>query len=251
MEGDGIRFAKGQDNPGEARRQMNDPDRPRLFQKNPAASDAIALTFDDGPCSTATPAILDLLKEAAVVATFFMIGERVRQYPDLARRVFHEGHQIANHSDRHVAFRSLVPSVCKREMEKADRTFRAVMGIAPRFYRPPKGLINRYVVRALAGAGYYVATWSRMPGDYFRWHTAAWITKRLSRVRPGDIVVLHDGLDLQPEPDRTRTLSVLPGFISGMKKRGLRFVSVAELLGLPPYFKETAGGPDEDVGAGR
>lgn len=221
---------------------MKGPDRPRLFHKNPAAKDAIALTFDDGPCLTATPDILDLLKDHAVPATFFMIGERVRRHPDLARRVLHEGHQIANHSDRHAAFRSLLPAVCQREIEEAERTFRSVMGVAPRFYRPPKGLINRYVIRALSGAGYYVATWSSMPGDYFRWHTAAWIAKRLAKVRPGDIVVLHDGLSLRPEPDRRRTLSILPEFIRGMKSQGIRFVSMADLLGLPPYFSESREG---------
>jgi peptidoglycan/xylan/chitin deacetylase (PgdA/CDA1 family) len=228
---------------------MNFLDRPRLFYKNSSAKDAIALTFDDGPCLTATPDILDLLKENAVLATFFMIGERVRRHPDLARRVFREGHQIANHSDRHAAFRSLIPSACKKEAEKAEQTFRSVMGLAPRFYRPPKGLINRYVIHALNGAGYYVATWSRMPGDYFRWHTAAWITKRLAKVRPGDVVVLHDGMSNQPEPDRSRTLSVLPDFIRGMKKQGIRFVSMADLLGVPPYFLETAPGPSEAFGA--
>lgn len=217
---------------------MNLVDRPRVFHKNPASTDAIGLTFDDGPCLTATPDVLDLLKEHAVLATFFMIGERVRRHPDLARRVLHEGHQIANHSDRHIAFRSLVPSVCKREVVEAERTFRSVVGVAPRFYRPPKGLINRYVVRTLGEAGYYAATWSRMPGDYFRWHTEAWIARGLSQVRPGDIVVLHDGLELQPEPDRTRTLNVLPGFIRAMKEQGIRFVTIAGLLGLPPYFLE-------------
>ncbi|MCX6570452.1 MAG: polysaccharide deacetylase family protein [Candidatus Aminicenantes bacterium] len=215
---------------------MNFVDRPRLFHENPASKDAIALTFDDGPCFTSTPDVLDLLKEQAVRATFFMIGERVRRHPDLARRVFNGGHQIANHSDRHVAFRSLVPSVCKKEIEKAEQTFRSVMGIAPRFYRAPKGLINRYVIKAISSAGYYVASWSCMPGDYFGWHTAAWIGKRLSKVRPGHIVVLHDGLSRQPEPDRTRTLSILPGFIRGMKKQGICFVTIADLFGLPPYF---------------
>jgi len=219
---------------------MNLPDRAKLFHKNPTAADAIALTFDDGPCLTATPDILGLLKEQAVLATFFMIGERVRRHPDLARQVLQEGHQIANHSDRHVAFRSLVPSVCKRELGKAERTFRAVAGVAPRFYRPPKGLIDRSVIRMLGEAGYYAATWSRMPGDYFRWHTEAWIVRGLSQVRPGDIVVLHDGLGLQPEPDRTRTLNVLPGFIRAMKEQGIRFVTIAGLLGLPPYFLEGA-----------
>jgi len=224
---------------------MNSPGRPRLFHKNPASKDAMALTFDDGPCPTATPDILDLLKEQGIPATFFMIGERVRRYPDLARRVFREGHQIANHSDRHVALRSLVPSVCLKEADKAERTFRSVVGVAPRFYRPPKGLIDRCVVQALSERGYSVATWSRMPGDYFRWHTAAWITRGLAQVRPGDIVVLHDGLGLRPEPDRTRTLSILPGFIGAMKKQGTRFVSIADLLGLPAYFSDKAQGPDE------
>jgi peptidoglycan/xylan/chitin deacetylase (PgdA/CDA1 family) len=79
-----------------------------------------------------------------------------------------------------------------------------------------------------------------MPGDYFRWHTEAWIVRGLSQVRPGDIVVLHDGLRLRPEPDRTRTLNVLPGFIRAIKEQGIRFVTIAGLLGLPPYFLEGA-----------
>jgi peptidoglycan/xylan/chitin deacetylase (PgdA/CDA1 family) len=223
---------------------MNDSDRPRLFLRNPAAKDAIALTFDDGPCPTATPVILDLLKEQTIRATFFMIGERVRRHPDLAKRVVQEGHQIANHSDRHVAFRSLAPSVRQREIGKAEQTFRSILGLAPRFYRPPKGLITRNGIAGISGAGYYVAKWSLMPGDYFWWHTAGWIKSRLARARSGDIVVLHDGLDLEPEPDRSRTLSVLPGFIGGIKEHGLRFVSIAELLGLPPYFEPAEPGPE-------
>jgi len=215
---------------------MNFLDRPRLFHKNPASKDAVALTFDDGPCLTSTLDVLDLLKEQAVRATFFMIGERVRRHPDLARRVFNEGHQIANHSDRHAMFRSFVPSVCKKEIEKAELTFQSVLGIAPRFYRPPKGLINRCVINAISSAGYYVATWSCMPGDYFGWHTVAWIGKGLSKVRPGDIVVLHDGLNRQPQPDRKRTLKILLPFIRGMKKQGIRFVTISDLFGLPPYF---------------
>jgi peptidoglycan/xylan/chitin deacetylase (PgdA/CDA1 family) len=83
-----------------------------------------------------------------------------------------------------------------------------------------------------------------MPGDYYWWHTAGWIKRRLAKVQPGDIVVLHDGLSLQSEPDRARTLNILPEFIRGMNKQGIRFVSVAELLGLPPYFERTASGPD-------
>jgi peptidoglycan-N-acetylglucosamine deacetylase len=229
---------------------MRSSRRPVVFYESPTSKDAIALTFDDGPCPTATPEILHLLREHAAVATFFMIGERVRREPDLARRVYQEGHQIANHSDRHIAFRALAPSVCVDEAEKAEQTFRSVIGVAPRFYRPPKGIFNRRAVRTLSRAGYYVATWSRMPGDYFWWHTEAWISRRLSRARPGDIVVLHDGLGLRPEPDRTKTLGVLPGFLREMNKRGIRLVSIADLLGLPPYFSEAGPGVKEVLPAG-
>jgi len=212
--------------------------RPSAFPGGLLPKDAVALTFDDGPCPTATPELLALLRDHAAVATFFMIGERVRRDPELARRVYQEGHQIANHSDRHLAFRSLAPSVCVNEAKKAERTFRSVLGVAPRFYRPPKGIFNRRAVRTLGRAGYSVVTWSRMPGDYFWWHSKAWISRRLTRVRPGDVVVLHDGLGLRPGPDRTRTLSVLPGFLREMGRRGIRFVSIADLLGSPAYFPE-------------
>ncbi len=215
--------------------------RPELPPGGPVAKDAIALTFDDGPCPTATPEVLDLLGGRGAVATFFMIGERVRRSPDLARRVLREGHQVANHSDRHAAFRSLVPAVCLREAEKAQRSFESVLGVAPRFYRPPKGLLDPWAVRALRRAGYDVATWSLMPGDYFLWHTPAGIRRRLEGVKPGDIVVLHDGLGLRPEPDRRRMLRMLPGWLREIADKGLRPVALAELLGRPAYFPAGPG----------
>lgn len=218
---------------------MDIPERPEPVRRDAAVPDAVALTFDDGPSPASTPRILDLLKDAAVTASFFMIGEQVRRHPELARRVLLEGHQIGNHSDRHAAFRAMAPAFCLREAERAEQTFLSVMNVAPRFYRPPKGIIHRRVVRALQRAGYIVTTWSRMPGDYFFWHTGERIAHRLDGVQPGDIIVLHDGLSLRPEPDRSRTLNVLPGFIGKMKERGLRFVPVADLLGLPPYFPES------------
>jgi peptidoglycan/xylan/chitin deacetylase (PgdA/CDA1 family) len=219
-----------------------------LFRPEPravglAASDAVALTFDDGPCPAATPEILDLLGNDGAVATFFMIGERVRKWPELARRIYQEGHQIANHSDRHFAFRSLVPAICLREAQEAREAFRSVVGIAPRFYRPPKGLIDGPVVKALQKAGYSVMTWSKMPGDYSLWHTPARLARRLAVVGPGDIVVLHDGLGLRPAADRSRMLCVLPEFLREMKARGIRLVSVAELVGQPAYFPEAGARP--------
>lgn len=210
--------------------------RPDLPPDRPAARDAFALTFDDGPCPTATPEVLDVLGERGAAATFFMIGERVRLWPDLARRVLREGHQVANHSSRHAAFRSLVPAVGLGEAEKARRSFQSVLGVAPRFYRPPKGLLDPWAARALRRAGYDVTTWSLMPGDYFRWHTPAWIKRRLDSVKPGDIVVLHDGLGLRPEPDRRRMLRVLTGWLQEITDKGLRLVTLAELLGRPAYF---------------
>ncbi len=215
---------------------MNFWSKPRVLHKNPASKGAIALTFDDGPCLTSTPAVMDILKEHAIPATFFMIGERIRRYPELARAVLNDGHQIANHSDRHVFYDSLFLVVCIKEIKKAEQTFRSVTGVVPKFYRPPKGLINRFVVSALSDRGYNVSTWSRMPGDYFWWHSPFRILKNLSKVRPGDVVVLHDGLNLQVEPERKRTLKILPPFINETKKKGIRFVTIADLFGLQPYF---------------
>jgi peptidoglycan/xylan/chitin deacetylase (PgdA/CDA1 family) len=219
--------------------------RPEAAPGGPAASDGVALTFDDGPCPTATPEILDLLRDHGAVATFFMIGERVRRCPELARLVYQEGHQVANHSLRHFAFLTLVPALCLREVAGAQQAFRSAIGVAPRFFRPPKGLIGGPGVRALRKAGYDVTTWSKMPGDFFLWHTPVWIARRLADVGPGDIVVLHDGLGLQSAPDRTRTLRILPGFLREMKARRIRLVSLADLLGRPAYFPEAGTPPTE------
>jgi len=153
--------------------------------------DTIALTFDDGPDPASTPPLLDLLRERGVRATFFVVGERVRAHPAIVRRCAEEGHAIGNHSDRHrydLNFR--LRSGMRREMEACQEAVRVAAGVTPRLYRPPVGLMNPAVVPAARELGMEVVGWSIRSLDTRRGDAAERVIPRL---RPGAIVLLHDG----------------------------------------------------------
>src|SRR5258706_7997578 len=102
-------------------------------------TNAVALTFDDGP-SEETEAILDVLKEYGIKATFFMIGTQVETFPDVARRVVSEGHEIGNHSLSHSIFLYQRPLRTRREMEGSQDIIGAITGVTPKIARPPCGV---------------------------------------------------------------------------------------------------------------
>jgi len=189
----------------------------------------IALTFDDGPNPRITPLILDLLKQYDAKATFFTLGSRVQQFPELARRVVAEGHELSNHTYNHLYFRSgLDEARYLDDILKAQQVIRQTTGQLPRLFRPPGGYYNDAVVHAAKLAGInQVVIWS--------WHqdTKDWrnpgvdkiVSKVLNNARNGDIVLMHD------HAERTsQTVEALKTILPELKQRGFRMVTVSELL---------------------
>lgn len=190
---------------------------------------AVALTFDDGPDPASTPALLDLLKARGVRATFFVVGERVRAHPELARRCIAEGHELGNHSESHSPWLNFrLRRGMQRELAACQDAIERATGRRARAYRPPVGLRNPAVHPACAALDLCVIGWQvrgldktgRAPDDIVR--------RVLSRVRPGGIVLLHDGG--QPAE---RVSSIAGGIIDGLQARGLCAVPVQELLERP------------------
>lgn len=169
---------------------------PMVLVKQLASTNALYLTFDDGPDPDHTPRVLDLLREHGARATFFLIGQQAKQHPDLVRRIVAEGHALGSHSWCHRRFgsRSLV-----RQLAEIRRTQRLLQGFDGRQrhdFRPPNGQLPLSLLLALIRARVRVAYWSYDSMDYRRMG-ADWMLALFERtpLRAGDVLLLHDDAD--------------------------------------------------------
>jgi peptidoglycan/xylan/chitin deacetylase (PgdA/CDA1 family) len=154
----------------------------------------VALTFDDGPHPTVTPQVLDLLDRWAMRASFFCIGARAAAHPAIVREIHRRGHDVQNHSENHPRnFACLSPSGLVREIGTAQARLADIVGVPPRFFRPPMGFRSPFLDPVLAHLGLHHVSWTRRGYDAVS-DNATRIVSRLSRsLSPGDILLLHDG----------------------------------------------------------
>ena len=200
----------------------------------PAASTArneIALTIDDGPDPLVTPQVLDLLDQYAVRATFFCIGERAAQHPQLCREIVRRGHAVENHSQRHRHNFSLMgPRGLARELQAAQDTLSGICGHTPQFFRAPAGLRNPFLDPVLARLGLKLASWSARGFDT-RVGDATRIKRSLLRdLQAGAILLLHDGHAARTADGVPVILAVLPTVLESAKSAGLRLVTLRQAL---------------------
>jgi peptidoglycan/xylan/chitin deacetylase (PgdA/CDA1 family) len=155
-------------------------------------SDAIALTIDDGPSPSSTPLLLALLAKHRLRATFFVIGEKAAAYPELIDLILAHGHTIGNHSYHHDNF-LMLQSI--RSLEKdigATQDILAQVGIKPLLFRPPIGITNPRLKPVLADLGLQTVTFSCRALDRGNRNVANLAARILKKLRPGDILLLHD-----------------------------------------------------------
>ncbi|MFF2149404.1 polysaccharide deacetylase family protein [Kitasatospora sp. NPDC058190] len=183
-----------------------------------AGSKVVYLTFDDGPSPAYTPRILSILDRYGVHATFFEIGENVAAHPSLTQQVARQGHSVQNHSWSHPDLRRLSASSFNAQVGNTDRAIRAQTGRTPKCLRPPYGAVNATVRSRAAGLGKQVVLWSVDPADWSRPGTGAIQSRVLKNVRPGSVILLHDG-----GGDRSQTAAALPTILSTLKARGYSF----------------------------
>lgn len=200
----------------------------------PAASAArqeIALTIDDGPDPRVTPQVLDLLDCYAARATFFCIGEQALRHPELCREIVRRGHAVENHSQHHRHHFSVMgPRGMGREVQAAQHTLTRVCGEPPRFFRAPAGLRNPFLQPVLAGLGLQLASWSARGFDTRIRDAAKVRATLLRRLKPGAIVLLHDGHAATTAHGVPVILEVLPGLLEAATTAGLRTVTLREAL---------------------
>jgi len=201
------------------------------------AGAAVAITIDDGPDPDTTPQVLDLLDAAGAQATFFCIGWRARQHPDLCREIVARGHHVENHGDSHSnAFSLFGPGRMKRDIAAAQATLTELTGRQPRFFRATAGLRNPFLDPVLHGLNMELASWTRRAYDT-REGDPDRVFQRLSKhLGAGDILLLHDGHGALAPDGRPVILSVLPRLLQHLNQLGLRPVRLADACPppLPP-----------------
>jgi peptidoglycan-N-acetylglucosamine deacetylase len=194
----------------------------------PTTQPVVALSFDDGPSTKYTARVLDILDEKDVRATFFLIGRHAAQLPDLARRAAAR-HEIGNHTWSHPNMGLFHAPDAVSQLRRAEETITTVVGRKPTLFRPPYGAFSGAVAMIATSMSYPIMLWDiefNQHGD-----SAASNVTRLSRLAgPGSIILGHDGGTLNCEV----VVEALPELIDRLRDRGLGFMTVSQLLALPP-----------------
>jgi peptidoglycan/xylan/chitin deacetylase (PgdA/CDA1 family) len=194
------------------------------------ATGMVALTFDAGAeAGTAAPQVIQILRERRVQATFFLSGNWVSKYPDLAQQIRDDGHEIANHSLTHPDLTKLADNQIVFELDYTDQVVWDTLGVHTRpYFRPPFGARNPRVLQIAAASGFRSVFWTLDSGDWLARATSGAVTEKVLRfAQPGDIVVEHIASQA--------TADALPTILDIFEERGWRVGTVSEVLGLPRY----------------
>ncbi len=185
-------------------------------------SDAVALTFDDGPHPQGTPAVLESLREAGAQATFFLAGEQVVRRPALVAEIVAAGHRVELHCFHHRNQLRLGARDLLEDAERARVAIEDAGGQAIADYRPPYGIFSAVGLKAIRARGWRPVLWSRWGRDWDRRATPESIARRLtSDVRAGDILLLHDADYYSARGSWVRTAAALPRILEELEARGL------------------------------
>lgn len=199
----------------------------------PRNVDEVAITFDDGPNPPYTLEIARILEEYDVRGTFFEVGKAVAQRPDITQELIERGHLIGNHSYNHGAFSYLDPGY--PELKQTEDIIRDATGMCPAFFRPPHGTHTPFMSKVVNGAGMTVVNWDVSAKDWVETDPERLAEHILERVKPGSIILLHDGIDGNIGADRSVVVDALPAILEGLRAKGLKPVTLDRLLGQQGY----------------
>jgi peptidoglycan/xylan/chitin deacetylase (PgdA/CDA1 family) len=192
----------------------------------PTREREVALTFDDGPNPDATPRILDTLGELGVLATFFVLGRHAERWPDIVHRAVAEGHQLGNHGYFHRKLHLKSPFYVKRDLGLGKRAIERAGAHTPRFFRAPHGFRSPWVSAIAGSMGERTIGWSLGVWDSDQPGVTTIVDRTMEGVRPGSIVLLHDGDGYNADGNRLQTAAALPRIINGLRDRGYEFVTL-------------------------
>lgn len=177
----------------------------------------IALTFDDGPHPKYTIKLLDGLKERNVKVTFFVIGENVKNNPDVVKRIYEDGHIIGNHTFSHVQLTCISENKAIDEIKSTNNIIKEITGYEPKYIRPPYGLYSDALKRE---TNLTPVLWNVDPRDWSVLNTQSVVNHVIKRAKNGDVILLHDIFDTSVDA------ALL--IIDELQKQGFEFVTVDE-----------------------
>ncbi len=184
-----------------------------------------ALTFDDGPHSQGTPAVLNILASRGVPATFFLVGEQVLRNPSIPAEIVAAGHTVGLHCHRHRNLLRLAPWQVREDLARAQAAIEDATGVSPMLYRPPYGVLNATALRLARQAGRRTLLWTHWGRDWEKRATPSSITERVTDdVQDGSILLLHDADDYSAPGSWRRTAQALPRVLDVLAERGIETV---------------------------
>jgi peptidoglycan-N-acetylglucosamine deacetylase len=188
----------------------------------------IALSFDDGPSASTTGRILDILKENQTEAVFFCIGKNISGNEDLLKRIPAEGHMIGNHSFSHNKLFDLFSAGrMSKDLQEMNLICKENTGLLPRFFRPPYGVTNPNLKKAVLMNGFISIGWSIRSFDTLIKNQDKLLNRIEKRLKPGAILLLHDGCEI--------TVAVLPRLLQRIRSKGYQVQRLDKMLNLNPY----------------
>lgn len=188
----------------------------------------IAITFDDGPSIHYTPGILEILRLNNMKATFFCIGNRIAGNENILKQIVDEGHIIGNHSYSHHFWFDLFSSrKMLRDLKRMDCEMEKVIGKKPKLFRPPYGVTNPNLAKAIIKGNYIPVGWSVRSMDTVIRDENKLLKKIIPSIKPGAVFLFHD--------TSQTTLKMLPEFLKEVKKRGFQVIPLDKFLNLKAY----------------
>ncbi len=220
-----------------------------MLKMGPRDQKTVLLTIDDGPHESILP-MLKVLKEEKVPAAFFVVGQRVQEHPELVRQMLDEGHEVANHSFSHPRLPTLKPEEVSKEISKCSEEVEKATRHKMTLFRAPGTQMNDPIIAEIKRQGYTIVHWTVGAQDYVPKATDGHMTPEmvalmkttpeeiawrvLKQVKNGSIILLHDN---------PATTKAMPMIIKGIREKGLRFVSTAEMLASLPTPIELQANP--------
>ena len=188
----------------------------------------VSITFDDGPDGELTPKLLDQLKDIGIQATFFCIGRKIEGNEDLLKRMVSEGHLIGTHSYSHSNWFDLFSTTkMRKELEHSSQEIFIATGKKPLLFRPPYGVINPMLKRALHGSGLHVIGFSNRAWDTSSRKKEIILARIMKNLKPGDIILLHDTV--------SESIEVIKNMTEQMAQAGYRIIPLDKLLKIHAY----------------
>jgi peptidoglycan/xylan/chitin deacetylase (PgdA/CDA1 family) len=195
----------------------------------------VAFTFDDGPDEHETPRILDALEDHRARATFFVLGERARRYPELVRTIRSRGHEVGLHADVHRPLTHATPRVAAAGIRRSKHDLETILGEPITFFRPPFGFLSRSAYLIARGLSLRVVVWSAQAEDWHERPLEQLVATAFRGLRPGGILLLHERYEppptaIPPSPPTFDRALLVRTLLAETASRGWNAVTVGELL---------------------